>query len=70
MRDSAVPGTIEISDQEYQDYIESLDTNGTLESELNITRHHTMIRKEEHYLDLAPAQRRVPEEVIYDTNAE
>jgi hypothetical protein len=68
MRDSAVPGTSATSDEEQLETIEPLDANRAPESELIHARQHTMLWNEEHCL--APGQRRIPENIIYDTHAE
>jgi hypothetical protein len=70
MRDSAVPGTSATSDEQQLEAIEPLDANRAPESELIHARQHTMLWNECHCLDIAPGQRRIPENIIYDTHTE
>jgi hypothetical protein len=58
------------SDEEQLEAIEPLDANTAPESELIHARQRTMLWNEEHCLDIAPGQRRIPENIIYDTHAE
>jgi hypothetical protein len=70
MRVSAVPSTSATSDEEQLEAIEPLNANRVLESESIHPRQHTMLWNEEHCLDIAPGQRRIPENIIYDAHAE
>jgi hypothetical protein len=70
MRDSAVSGTSATSHEEQLEAIKPLDANGALESKLIHARQHTVLWNEEHCLDIVPGQRRIPENIIYDTHAE
>jgi hypothetical protein len=70
MQDSAVPNTSATSDEEQLEAIEPLDANKAPESDLIHASQHTMLWNEEHCLDIAPEQRRISENIIYDTHAE
>lgn len=67
MRDLAVLGTSDTSNQEDLKYIQDLNANRNPESELVPTRLFIKLWNEEHHLDVAPRQQSIPNNIKYDT---
>lgn len=48
----------------------SVDANRAPATKLIIARQHTAVQNEEHYLDVAPGQRKISENKMYDIYAQ